>query len=528
MQVHPTRTSVDLAIAGIVVMTAGILLQQGAIVAWGGALLFGLAVARAVTRLSVGQIRAAGFEMLWKEEPRHRRVARGEPVELVAEIRNRDRRAARFAQLRPVCSPRLEVEVEPTDGEVPASACLRIVVTVRANRVGRHGIHGLSLEVQGNPGLYEVPLTFANPFGIEVLPRRSSVALRTARGGRSRMGAHAGRPGPFSGDGSELRELREHRPGDPFKRIAWKASARRGQLLVRDFEREERDVVWLLLDASVELWSGKPGTAPLDLAIDQVAAVAQRHLARGDRVGLAVVASRRLAWLPPDRGPAQEIEICSVLAQATSTIDADRSDLDEGEVAARVLEHMRPLDPSVARHVRSTDIDRIARRASRLRSRAPMTSHEPFAASSRERALRRYLEAFGIGSPPRMDPERSQTDTQLVEALADLRRAKPRPSVVYMWSPPPDPTQRAKLHRALRKHPGRRVDLRWITMDPTASLPTRGTLQHAVAFAVAERAKVAQSRGERALRRFGVKVERLRPPPRSTRSFEPASPKAKT
>jgi uncharacterized protein (DUF58 family) len=520
MQVHPTRTSVDLAVAGILVMAAGVLLQQAAIVAWGGALLVGLAVARGVTRLSVGQIRAAGFEMLWKEEPRYRRIARGESVELVAEIRNRDRRAARFVELRPVCSPWLDVQVEPPASEVPASGRLRVVVTVRANRVGRHGIHGLSLEVQGNPGLFEVPLTFANPFGIEVLPRRGSLSLRSARGGRSRMGAHAGRPGPFSGDGSELRELREHQPGDPFKRIAWKASARRGHLLVRDFEREERDVVWLLLDASVELWSGEPGTAPLDQAIDQVAAVAQRHLAQGDRVGLAVVASRRLAWLPPDRGPAQEIEICSVLAQATSTIDADRSDLDEAEVAARVLEHMRPLDPASARRVRSTEFDRIARRADRLRARAPMTSREPYAPTARERALRRYLEAFGIGSPPRMEAERPRTDSQLADALRTLRTGKGRPSVIYMWSPAPDPTRRAELHRALKKHPRRRIDLRWITMDPTASLPSHGSLEHAMAFAVAERAQVARARGERALRRFGVKVERLRPPPRSARPFD--------
>ena len=37
----------------------------------------------------------------------------------------------------------------------------------------------------------------------------------------------------------EIRELREHMPGDPFKKIAWKASARRGRLLVR--ARRSRD-----------------------------------------------------------------------------------------------------------------------------------------------------------------------------------------------------------------------------------------------------------------------------------------------
>ena len=31
------------------------------------------------------------------------------------------------------------------------------------------------------------------------------------------------------GEGDDLRELREHQPGDPFRKIAWKASARRGR-----------------------------------------------------------------------------------------------------------------------------------------------------------------------------------------------------------------------------------------------------------------------------------------------------------
>jgi hypothetical protein len=52
VQVHPTRTSVDLAAAGILAMTAGVLLQQGAVVAWGGALLVGLAESPAAKRSS--------------------------------------------------------------------------------------------------------------------------------------------------------------------------------------------------------------------------------------------------------------------------------------------------------------------------------------------------------------------------------------------------------------------------------------------------------------------------------------------
>lgn len=518
MQIHPTKTTVDITVAGFAIIAVGLLFQVPAMVGWGGALIVGLAVARAVTHVSVARIRAAGFEMLWRSEPRVRRLARGESIELEAEVRNRDSRAARYVALRPVCSPNLKVELDPAAGEVPASGRLGVKIRVTAPRVGRHGIFGLSLEVFGAPGLFEVPLTFANPFGLEVLPRAFASRLRSPRGGRSRHSANDGRPGPLSGESLELRELREHQPGDPFKRIAWKASARRGRLMVRDYEREERDVVWLMLDASVELWSGLPGNAPLDIAIDEVAAVATRHLARGDRVGLCISGARTLEWLRPDRGAAHAMKIMASLAEKTQTYDADRSDLDEADVGFRVLEHLRPLDPSAARGVRSTELDRIARRAERVRSRAPFPDADAYAEDKRGRTLRRYLAAFGLPSPARLEPERSRTDRQMATALGRAARDRPNPSLIYVWSPPPDMQARPEIERALTKLPRRRIEVRWVAIRLGAHLPREGSeMMPAVADALSIRARVAEERGAQALRSLGVHVERLKgrtlPPP---------------
>ncbi|MEZ4224217.1 MAG: DUF58 domain-containing protein [Polyangiaceae bacterium] len=524
MQIHPTRTTVDVAIAGLVVLGAGLAFQVPALVGWGGALVIGLAIARAVTHVSVARIRAAGFEMLWRSEPRVRRLARGERVELEAEVRNRDSRAARYIALRPVASPLLSVELEPKAGEVPAGGRLRVRVSVTARRVGRHGMFGLSLEVFGAPGLFEVPLTFANPFGIEVLPRAFATRLRSPRGGRSRHSADDGRPGPLSGESLELRELREHQPGDPFKRIAWKATARKGRLMVRDYEREERDVVWLMLDASVELWSGEVGRAPLDVAIDEVAAVATRHLARGDRVGLGIFGARTLEWLKPDRGAAHAMRLMTSLALAPQTYDADRSDLDEADVAHRVLEHLRPLDPGAARGVRSAELDRIARRADRLRGRAPFPDASVFAEERRGRSLRRYLACFGLPSPARLEPERSRTDRQLASGLARCLRERPSPSLVYVWSPPPDLKARPEIEKALERLPRRKVELRWIAIRLAQDLPRTGsTMAPVVADALSIRARVAEERGNAALRALGVHVDQLKgraslPPPPPSRS----------
>jgi len=511
LQVHPTRTSVDLAATALVAVAAGLLMQSGPVVAWAGSLLVGLALARAVTEFSVNRIRSAGFEMLWRGEARSARTSRGELLEIEAEVRNRDSRAARFVGLRAVFAPELEIEIVPAQGEVPAGGRMRVVLRVTGRRVGRFGIHGLSLEVQGNPGLYEVPLTFANPFGVEVMPRAYQAFAHQARGGRSHRGADRGRPGPVAGDGEQLRELREHRAGDALRRVAWKASAKRGRLMVREYEREERDVVWFVLDASIELGAGNPGYTPLDRAIDELSGYVTRHAARGDRVGLAVIGARMLHLSKPDRGTAHTARLLQALSQCATFVDADRSGLDEADVAARVLEHMRPLDPGAAERVRSSELDRIARRADRMRTRAPFEAYEVLSSSRRERSLRRYLLAFGLSAPARLEPDRPRTDQELLRLLSEISRGKPRPSLIYVWSPTPDPTNRGALERGLAQQIKRRHELRWVPMrfDVELASAAPGT-SDAVHAALTAQAKAAHERGLRVLVRLGIKVERLR------------------
>jgi len=511
----------------------GLVARQPAIVGWAGAMVVAMALARAVTLVSISRIRAAGFEMLWTGHKRLLRTGRGSVIEVEAEVRNRDTLAARYVRLRAIASSQLEIKIEPSAGEVPASGRLKVKVSVHTPRVGQHGLHGLALEVHGAPGLFEVPLTFANPFGIEVLPRSFAAWLPSPRGGRSKLLAPTGRPGRARGDGSDLRELREHRPGDPFRRIAWKASARRGQLLVREFEREERDVIWVVLDASVELWAGPLGRAPLDLAIDEAAAICQRYLSRGDRVGLAIYAATPRAFLPPDQGPVHGHKISQALLTATSTFDAGRSDLDEADVAVRVLEHMRPLDGRGLSDLRRGDLDRLAMRADAVRTRAPFNPPVPDARSSRERTLRRYLASYGIESPPRTEPDRHQAGLVVSDVLAQIAKQKPTSSIVHVIAPAPTEVAHEKpLAESLRRLSRRGVMIHWSIPQFDAALlppwePPRRTDGSAMfteaadeaewegtasiaAQAVLVRTRVAVARSESTLRRMGVRVTRLR------------------
>jgi uncharacterized protein (DUF58 family) len=510
MDIHPTRSTFHVAVAGAGLVALGVTARLAPVAAFGGAMLLAVAVGRGLALLSVTRLRAAGFEMIWSNPGRVHRVACGATIVLSAELRNRGDEAVRAVGLRPVTSSMLDASIEPSVVDLAPRGRCRIDLTLRTRRVGRWGVHGVALEVRcaalGGEGLYEVPLHFANPLGVEVIPPSLHMMLQSPRGGRARRASEAGRPSNLAGAGDELRELRDHAPGDPFKRIAWKASAKRGRLLVREMEREERAIVWLVMDASVELWAGRPGSAPLDRVIEEVAAAVTRHLRRGDRVGVAVLASRVRAWVPPDEGPAHASLLAGALAGASSTVDADRSALDEMAVARRVLDHARPLDPRGMRDVPRNDFEALARRADQLRTRAPFAPRIPFAPSAREQSLRQYLAAFGIESPPRVEGEQEKAQATLIYALDSLSTAKPRPTLVRVWGPPPPETSRTR--KALAGLRYRRIDLRWTLPPFDAGVGDddgpRGRLADVVDEAVRVRARVTQTRATAQLRRLGI------------------------
>jgi uncharacterized protein (DUF58 family) len=508
VQLFPTRSAVHVAVVGLGVIAVGVAARLPAAVAWGGAMIAGLAWAHVVTRLSVLHLRAAGLEMVWQASRRVRHVARGSAFDVIAELRNRDVVPVHFVSMRVVASSELEVTTERTFGTLPAGRTENVRLSVRAPRIGRHAIHGLALEVRGPFGLFEVPLAFANPLGVHVTSRPFAALASSARGGRSRVTAAAGAPDPHPGPGTELYELRELVSGDPFKRIAWKASARRGRLMVRELEREDRDVVWIVLDASVELWGGPIGRAPLDYGIDEVAAIAGRHLGRGDRVGLAVVGASPRSWLSPARGPAQAMRIADLLLTGTSTLDADRSDYDETEVARRVLEHLRFLDAGAVAALGAEQLESLQAYAEMQRARAPYDVPAPWAPTPREQSLRRYLACSGITSPPRVGGDRSRAMALLLQALERPLAERPRPSLVYVWAAPPEGPLPA-LDTSVRKLLRRGIAVRWIPAPIERGVePGPAEVERIAAEAVVTRARIARERGERLLLSMGVRLAR--------------------
>lgn len=155
-------------------------------------------------------------------------------------------------------------------------------------RRGVVGASGLVIEASDPIGLARDRSALPDRELALVYPRFAP--LETALRQRELEAAQAA---PRAGAGTELFGVREYRPGDSLRRIHWRLSARRGELIVREYEPPGLRTVLLLLDP-------EPGAAA-DLLARLAASEAWECLEAGGRVvawapGLEATGAERSIW----------------------------------------------------------------------------------------------------------------------------------------------------------------------------------------------------------------------------------------
>ena len=505
-QLIATRPVRVVALSGWLGVLAGAVFRQPAVIIWMGSLLVGLAILRTLSAVAVGRARQHGFEMYFRSDTRRVKVSCGEQFALTAVIRNRSLVSLRVTQLQAIASPELTVTLAATEFNLLPASETAIAMQCTASRIGYRAVHGLQFLASSALGAFDIPLLFVNPMQVVVWPSAYRMIVRRIVGGRSGIPVPAERSTNRSGDSLELRELREHQPGDALRKIAWKASARRGILMVRDEELTERQTVWILLDASLELWSGLVGHSPLDEAINQVAALLHSHIAGGDKVGLGVIGSRVLYWIAPQAGLRHETLLLQGLIQAAQPWDADRCGSDERHVLQLVFDHLRHIDSQLTFPHADLDIESFALQALQALKRFDFEIPEAYARLPRERALRQYAAAMGLIPATRLEPDRPRCDVRFVEAIERCLDSKP--TRIVLCTVDPSPILLGGIEALQRRILQRRVKLTHLRIDAAAGL-ARGPSTEAeiIADGIRLRLRGVELKNRFPMRRLRIGIE---------------------
>lgn len=114
------------------------------------------------------------------------------------------------------------------------------------------------------------------------------------------------------GDGIEFADLRPFLPGDRPRSINWRATARRGALMVNQRHPERATDVVLFLDSFLDVRG--PAGSTLDQAVGAAASLAAAYLRQRDRVGL-VSFGGFVQWLQPGSGQAALYRLLDTLME---------------------------------------------------------------------------------------------------------------------------------------------------------------------------------------------------------------------
>jgi uncharacterized protein (DUF58 family) len=96
------------------------------------------------------------------------------------------------------------------------------------------------------------------------------------------------------GIGTDYYGVREYQPGDPLRHVHWKSTARRGQLVVKEFEREVGAPLIILIDNHPGRYAGVPGSSSLDSAARLAASIIRYAHYAGHPVSLAAYSGDEL------------------------------------------------------------------------------------------------------------------------------------------------------------------------------------------------------------------------------------------
>jgi uncharacterized protein (DUF58 family) len=215
-------------------------------------------------------------------------------------------------ELRLPDPPGLALELEePRALSLSAGSPRTLALEVECDRWGAYALGPLRVRRYDQLRLVADEHTVDLDAMLRVYPTREALrALVRPIGTHAAVGDQVART---KGEGIELAELRPFSEGDDLRRVNWWASARTGELVVNELHPERNTAVVLLVDTFAEL-----GTArnPLDECVRAASALAERYLARRDRVGLLPLGGQ-LRWLRPASGAVQRQRIVETLLEAS-------------------------------------------------------------------------------------------------------------------------------------------------------------------------------------------------------------------
>ncbi|RZL50939.1 MAG: DUF58 domain-containing protein [Pedobacter sp.] len=115
------------------------------------------------------------------------------------------------------------------------------------------------------------------------------------------------------GHSMEFDQVKNYVAGDDYRTVNWKATARKGDLMVNSYTDEKSQHIYCIIDKSRAMKMPFEGLSLLDYAINASLILSSVALVKQDKAGLITIAEKTGSLVPADRRPTQLNKIMEVL-----------------------------------------------------------------------------------------------------------------------------------------------------------------------------------------------------------------------
>ncbi len=270
------------------------------------------------------------------------------------------------------------VEGLPLDVDVPPGKTASSEYRVRPVQRGLAAFTHCDLRIRSRLGFWTYRRKLDLPADVRVYPNYSTISQLLAYEVDSNLQLAGLRLRQRRGEGIEFHQLRDYRQGDAIRSIDWKATARVGRLITREYQDERDQQVVFLLDTGRRMQAKDAELSHFDHSLNAMLLLCYIALRHGDAAGVMTMGTER-SFLPPRKGA----DAVNGILNHVYDVQPERSEVDYIAAATDLAVRQRRRSLVVMlTNVREEDTDELLR-AVRLLSQ----KHLVMIASLRERSL---------------------------------------------------------------------------------------------------------------------------------------------
>ena len=189
---------------------------------------------------------------------------------------------------------------------------------------GMYNFGDTHLYISSGLGLVTRRFTAATARDIPVYPSYMQLKKYQLISQTAMLNEHGSKRMRKIGQSMEFEQIKDYVTGDDVRTLNWKATARKGMLMINNYADEKSQQVFCIIDKGRLMKMPFGGLTLLDYAINSCLVMSNVCLQKQDRIGLITFADKMGAIIAADRKPIQRENILEALyRQQTAFLESD-------------------------------------------------------------------------------------------------------------------------------------------------------------------------------------------------------------